>query len=395
MKTKPIVIVTAGDGPFANAKRALAQLDLAGVRGKRVLVKPNAGRLVGPARGINTHPEALAGVIESLREAEAGDIAIGESPILGVKMLEAFEKSGMAEVARRYGCALIDFDAVPPVEKAIPDARVVTSTRVCAPVYEYDVLLSLPVAKCHMHTGVTLGIKNMKGCLYRREKVRYHQLEYPPGAAWGERTLDSAISDLAMILLPDITVIDGSVGMEGLGPSGGERIESDFAVASFHPLGADVVGCAMMGLDAAEVAHLCLVAERRGWPIDTGAYDVRPSDFRAHHAEYRKPPTDISVAYPDVVLYDVESCSACLSTVMLFLKRFKDDMSQYLVDGKLHIAIGKGVRELDLPEGTICVGNCAKRSGTCFFVPGCPPVPTRIYEAVTGEEPDKNEPDVS
>jgi len=69
MKTKPIVIVTAGDGPFANAKRALAQLDLAGVRGKRVLVKPNAGRLVGPARGINTHPEALAGVIESLREA--------------------------------------------------------------------------------------------------------------------------------------------------------------------------------------------------------------------------------------------------------------------------------------------------------------------------------------
>jgi len=31
--------------------------------------------------------------------------------------------------------------------------------------------------------------------------------------------------------------------MQGLGPSGGESVESDFALASLHPLGADVIAC--------------------------------------------------------------------------------------------------------------------------------------------------------
>jgi uncharacterized protein (DUF362 family) len=64
-----------------------------------------------------------------------------------------------------------------------------------------------------------------------------------------DKTLDSAISDLATLLLPDLTIIDGYIGMEGLGPSGGEAIYSDFAVASWHSMGADIYGCLLMGLD--------------------------------------------------------------------------------------------------------------------------------------------------
>ena len=80
---------------------------------------------------------------------------------------------------------------------------------------------------------------------------------------------------------------------------------------------------------------------------------------------------------------------------MLFLRRFKDDMTPYILpDGLFHIAIGKGVE--DAPEGTVFVGNCTrfmKEKGT--FIKGCPPVPTRIYESIVGREPDENEPEVS
>ncbi len=62
-------------------------------------------------------------------------------------------------------------------------------------------------------------------------------------------------------------------------------------------------------------------------------------------------------------------------------------------DGQFHIAIGKGVS--DAIEGTIFVGNCTKfMKDKGVVVKGCPPVPTRIYEAVTGREPDENEPEV-
>jgi len=396
MENNNRVFVTSGNGPFNNAKDALLQLNPDQISGKTILIKPNMGRMTGPEKGINTHPQAVAGVIEALQEMGAASIAIGESPILGVNTMQAFERSGIKEVADTYSCPVIDFDAVPPITKKVPNGRILEETKICAPVFEYDLVLSLPVSKCHMHTGVTLGLKNMKGCLYRREKVRYHQLEYKTENEFTEKTLDTAISDLGTILLPDITVVDGYLGLEGLGPSGGDPILSDFSVASYNPVGADVIACAMMGLSALEVPHIRLIAERMGFDINASDYEVIPADYAKNMVCYRKPPTDIGIEYPDVKLCDKESCSACLSTAMLFLKRFKNDMGPYaLDDGQLHLAIGKGITEDEIRQGTILIGNCARNvADKGIFVSGCPPVPTRIYEAITGEEPETNEPEL-
>ncbi|MBN1951474.1 MAG: DUF362 domain-containing protein [Bacteroidales bacterium] len=393
MNRREVVSISGKKGAFQNVMDALSQIDLTPIQGKSVLIKPNIGRAASIGKGYNTHPDAIAAVIESMKNAGASHIAIGESPLVGIDTMEAFKKGGVTDVAEKYGVGLIDFDAHKPIKKDIENGRVLSSTLICSPIYEYDILVSVPVAKTHMHTGVTLGIKNMKGCLYNHEKVRYHQVEYMD-KEYPEKTLDSAISDLASILLPDMTVIDGYIGMEGLGPSGGEAIHSDFCVASWHPMGADIYGCLLMGLNPADIPHLRLISERLEMPFEPEAYEVRPADFRKFVVPYRVPPTNISLEFDNVQIYDKESCSACLSTLMLFLKRFKDDMSQYLLhDGKFHIAIGKGVT--DAEEGTIFVGNCTrlnKEKG--IYVKGCPPVPTRIYEAITGREPDENEPEV-
>jgi len=389
------VIVTHGKGPFHNVKEALSKLDLKIIKNKSILIKPNIGRKAAAEKGINTHPQAVAGVIEVLKDNGAKKIAIGESPILGVKIHEAFKISGIEEISKKYNCDLIDLDYVQPIIKIIPNGRILESTKICAPVFDFDILLSLPVAKTHMHTGVTLGIKNMKGCLYKREKVRYHQLEYLDGKEYKEFTLDSAISDLATILIPDITVIDGFIGMEGLGPSGGDPIKSNFAVASLNPFAADIIGCIMMGIEPKNISHLRIISERLNLDIAPEKYDVFPNDYKNYSIKYQTSPKKISIEYPDVKLYDKESCSACLSTVMLFLKRFKTDMSQYLLDDKkLHLAIGKGILENEIREGTILVGNCTRHiTNKGIFVPGCPPVCTQIYKKITGKEPVENEPE--
>lgn len=387
------VCITGKQGPKLNIKTALQLLDISSLSGKRVLIKPNVGRAVKPGKGYNTHPEAVAGVIEALQEVGAAKIAIGESPLIGINTMEAFEISGISEVAARYNVELIDFDATPPVKKEISHSRILSSTRICSPIYEYDCLISLPVAKTHMHTGVTLGIKNMKGCLYKNEKVRYHQLEYKD-IHYPEKTLDSAISDLATVLLPHLTVIDGYTGMEGLGPSGGDAIISDFALASWHPMGADVLGCVLMGIEPNTISHLRIICERLDFSINPAHYNVIPQNYSSNIVNFRRPPKEISIDYPNVVVYDCESCSSCLSTLMLFLRRFKDDMSPYFLDdGNFHIGIGKGIE--NAKEGTVFVGNCTrKKMVDGIWVPGCPPVPTSIYEAITGHQPEENEPDV-
>ena len=68
MDRKPIVSIAGKQGPFKNIVSALEKIDLSGVKGKSVLIKPNIGRKALPEHGYNTHPLAIAAVIETVRK---------------------------------------------------------------------------------------------------------------------------------------------------------------------------------------------------------------------------------------------------------------------------------------------------------------------------------------
>ena len=108
----PSVFWASGDDPYDNTRKVLSNVDLSPAKGKRVLLKPNVGRNVKPETGITTHPQVIAAAIDAFKEAGA-EVAVGESPIAGVTMLEAFENSGVAAVAQERDCPLIDMDVRP------------------------------------------------------------------------------------------------------------------------------------------------------------------------------------------------------------------------------------------------------------------------------------------
>ena len=139
-------------------------------RGRRVLIKPNAARLASPGDGVTTHPQVVAAAIDHLKEKGARRIVIGESCIFGVNPGEAFQVTGMKEISEEKKVELLDLDQGDPMEIAIPEGKVIKKIKVPAVLKEFDFIISIPVMKTHMHTQVTLSIKNMKGLLWRREK---------------------------------------------------------------------------------------------------------------------------------------------------------------------------------------------------------------------------------
>ena len=379
--THPSVHVAQGDGAYAATRRALRPVDLSPAGGKRVLLKPNAGRVALPGAGVTTHPDVVAAAIDAFREAGA-EVAVGESPIVGVDVREAFEATGIAAVAAQRGCPLIDMDRRRFVEVPVPEGRAIRSLRVCPEVLEFDLLVSLPVMKTHMHTGVTLAVKNMKGCLWRRSKVELHMLPAIDGS--DEKPIDVAIADLSSVLRADLAVIDGTVGMEGLGPSAGRAKPLGAVVVSTDPFAADAVACRLMGTEAEWIPHLRLGAERGYGVIDLERLSVTPEEWPDFVSPFARPPENLAIEFPNVTVWDRNSCSACQSTLLLFLKRYCDRLFEYFPgEGPVHIAIGKG--NTDLPEGTLCLGNCTANQRTGgIFVPGCPPVGSQILTAISG-----------
>ncbi|MBN2340661.1 MAG: DUF362 domain-containing protein [Deltaproteobacteria bacterium] len=376
----PEVYVAAQNGPYHNTIDALSQIDLSAVRGKTVLLKPNAGRLAGPESGICTNPQVVAAAIDVFREA-GGIVSVGESPITGVNTMEAFEITGIAAVARERNCPLIDMDE----RKFVPislDGTAIQSLKLCPEVMEFDLIVSIAVMKTHMHTGVTLGVKNMKGCLWRRSKVVLHMLEAIDG--YDDKPLDIAIADMSGILRPHFTIIDGTVGMEGIGPSAGVPKPLDVVVVGADAFAADAVACALMGKHAANIPHLRIGNERGYGEIDIDRISVFPSNWRDFAKFFEDPPTDISIGFPEFGILDENSCSACQSSLLLFLKRYGDVILDYLPkDTRYHFAIGKGHEEV--PEHTYCIGNCTRKfKNLGQFIKGCPPVGSEILRFITG-----------
>lgn len=377
---QPVVAVASGADAYATTRTALSRVPLGDISGARVLLKPNAGRMAAPMSGVDTRPEVVAAAIDALVEAGA-HVSVGDSPIAGVRALEALAVSGIAEVARARGVPLIDLDQRPPVVVPIPHGKALQELKVCAEVLEHDQVISVPVMKTHMHTGVTLCIKNMKGCLWRKSKTQLHMLAPVEGSH--ERPLDIAIADMASVLLPDFAIIDGTIGLEGLGPSSGTPKPLGAVVVSRDPLAADLVSCRLMGIHPAEVPHLRLIAAACGRGLDTSELSVEPAQWLSLAQPFKLPPRELSIDFPGVQVLDRNSCSACQSTLLMFLKRYGDCLFDYFgAEQPVRVAIGKG--HDSVPAPTLCLGNCMMaHKGVGPFVPGCPPVASSIKHVLT------------
>jgi uncharacterized protein (DUF362 family) len=372
-------VVASGADAYANARQALAHFDLGAARNRRVLLKPNAGRIVRAGLGITTDPRVVAAAIDAFVEAGA-DVSVGDSPIVGVKELQALESTGIADVARERGCRVLSMDKRRYVEVPLPEGRAIHALRVCPDVFEHDLIVSIPVMKTHMHTRVSLAIKNMKGCLWRRSKVDLHML--PPVPGHSDKSLDVAIADMSAALRPHLALIDGTVGMQGLGPSAGTQKPLGAVVASADAFAADAVACRLMGLAAEEVPHLRLGAEWGYGVIDLERIEVTPANWRDRASPFDRAPTSLAIEFSGVDVRDEKSCSACQSTLLLYLRRFGEKLVADFGNGHpVVVAIGKG--HASVPEGTVCIGNCLlEHRARGVFVPGCPPVGSAIERTI-------------
>lgn len=376
------VVVLKGNKPYQITKKALEHFDFKDFRRKNILIKPNAARVASPGEGITTHPEVVKAAIDHFREKGANQIIIGESCIFGMTSEEAFKSTGLIALSKESGVKLIDLDLTTPMEIKIPQGRIINRIKVSSVLKDIDFIVSIPVMKTHMHTHVTLSIKNMKGLLWRREKVRFHQLQSNVVKTHGFKPLDLAISDMAIVLWPHFSIIDATVAMEGMGPAYGRKKEMELVIVGNDPLATDRVATELMGFNPEDVPHLRLIAERGLGKKDYSGISIFPEDYLKWRKGFKPPPSKISFYYPDIIIHEDGACSGCLSTLMIFLKNNYTILKNfYLKDGKIHIGIGKNLG--GVPSGTILIGNCTlkiKKQGP--FIRGCPPVSSGILNSL-------------
>ena len=106
-------------------------------------------------------------------------------------------------------------------------------------------VISAAKLKTHSNTGVTLGVKNMFGLLLDKFKGKYHAMG-----------ISKVIVGINTALKPALTVIDGFVGMEGVGPINGKPVQMDLILAGKNVVATDATACRVMDIDPHEIKHI-------------------------------------------------------------------------------------------------------------------------------------------
>ncbi|TFG20248.1 MAG: DUF362 domain-containing protein [Promethearchaeota archaeon] len=392
-REKPIVSIARNDDIIIAVNSALDQLKLPDLNGKNVLLKPNVGREDDPYLGINTNPEVVIAIFNYLKQKFKARFLIGDSPIINTDTRKAFEQSGYNNLLNDDDIQFIDLDDKPPIELDIPNGKILKKIKVTGYWNDIDSIISIPVLKMHMHCGASLSFKNLKGLIYKRKKVTLHHLQAPEVISQLKdsirkiKELDIAIADLAHIFHPDLIVIDASYAQEGMGPSSGNPVKLDTIIASTDYLAADIIALALTQPEWSleDVPHLKLISDMiLNAPKSHEDILTIPENIQEFIRPLEPPPSSISIKYKNVNLIDIDSCSACLSTIFNLLKNNKDFIDKHFTpENPLNLAIGKGIKQSDIYDETFLIGNCTyeqRENGT--FIKGCTPVESTILEII-------------
>ncbi|MGL5194368.1 MAG: DUF362 domain-containing protein, partial [Chroococcales cyanobacterium] len=97
------------------------------------------------------------------------------------------------------------------------DATEFNHLRLSKEAMEADVVINLPKVKSHVQLTMTMGVKNLFGCVPGKMKAWWHLEAGKDVNRFGEMLVETARA-----ISPNLTIVDGIIGHEGNGPSGGE-----------------------------------------------------------------------------------------------------------------------------------------------------------------------------
>lgn len=234
-------------------RRGLYQIDASSLlKGfKKIIVKPNMVNDSPPP--VTTDVNCVAALVDVLREFLDLPISVADGSGEG-DTIKNMKKNGY----ERLDVPLADLDSLPC--RVFSNTRATILREVYLPEFlDGAAIVSVPSAKDHSMTTVTLGLKNMIGCLpakhyggyWSYKKSRLHM-----------KDIDQAAAEMILYLAPHITVIDARLGLKG-GHLWGTIPDPPLGriIVGRDVLSVDREGAKLLGHDPYGIRHL-IMAER-------------------------------------------------------------------------------------------------------------------------------------
>jgi uncharacterized protein (DUF362 family) len=270
------VSIVRGTDPQSITVKALELVDAKNsiLCDKPILIKPNYINSKHPSTGITTDSRVIEGVIKYLKLHGFSELIVGEG--CGYSdTFRAFRNAGVDKLKDKWGVKLVDLNKDEFVETFPSNPLALKKVKIAKTALE-STLISVPKLKLHGGAGVTLGLKNMMGVM-------------TPKGSMHDGNLSRNIADLASVVIPNLTVIDGIIAGEGHETSG-NPVKMDLVIAGVDPVMVDAVGASVMGVSPINVKHLRHAVEKGLGTLDLSQIEVVGESIERVRKKFRRSP---------------------------------------------------------------------------------------------------------
>jgi uncharacterized protein (DUF362 family)/Ni,Fe-hydrogenase III small subunit len=370
-----------------------------------VLIKPNLvtwdNQFTIAPFGVFTTTRLVEDLVIMLKDYGCRDISIGEGSVefqKGTGTMDAYTGLGYNKLIKKYGIKLVDFNVSESVNMKVQDGLTLHCAKEAV---ESDFLINFPVLKTHAQSKVSLGLKNLKGCLKTSSKKLCHHANLG---------LEYCFTFVADCVKPALTIVDGIYALERGALHFGNAFRKDVIIASRDILAADMIAAKTIGFDPQDILHFVEYGKRHNKSLNLDDYEV-VGEALADHVKplkwdwgWTKDNTGPSVFEKfgvtgiAVPKYDETLCSGCSPFAnmvnILVLSAFKGQPLPMV-----EILNGKKMQARPGYDKTVFLGNCIIKANKeninirkSIKVTGCPPNPTDVIAALRDAGIDINEP---
>ena len=213
-------------------------------KGDRVVIKVNICGGVPEIKGTFTGTEVVGELSSSFLRSVGAEPWIVDSDMIWTKFWQAASDLGLGYWAKKKGVRLLNLADTRARFVDFGNESAVGVERISKELVDADVIISVPVMKTHLLTGVTLSMKNM--CTFPDiDKAKFHR-----------KTIENVIYEINLAFTPNLTIIDGSIGGEAIGPLSCTPLNFQTIIASNDVVTADAIACQLMGYDPMDINHL-------------------------------------------------------------------------------------------------------------------------------------------
>ncbi len=258
---EPVSLVKCDSYEYSHVRKALEKsLSLVDAfsfvkSGMKVGIKTNLVTGIAPEKAVTTHPVVLKCLCEMLTERGA-TVVIGDSP--GGLYTAAFVKGiykacGLLELENDSVKLNDDFSVK---EAEYNDAVSIKTFSYTGWLDECDAIINVSKLKTHAMMGMSCAVKNMFGTIPGSTKPEYH-MRFPV-----EKAFANVMVDLNEFFKPVLYIVDGIDGMEGNGPTAGEKRHVGVLLSSKRPYALDMACADIISMTMNDVATIIAANER-------------------------------------------------------------------------------------------------------------------------------------